>query len=251
MSSTFLAILDSSDRDSGTIQSFDIVFNESAPHYLYGLKTFSIDTVVIPLVYYNINTTNNNLDITFFGGSQKTVTIPSANYSAANLATYLQTAITAIAPAAFTVTVDTTYTWRYTFACSTAFVLNFGTGTHTSTSPYTILGFTNTDTASSTSIVAPNPYRLGPPRMIYVHSQRLSSLMKVKNLESEVWGDVIAGIPVNCVFGEVLVYQPSYDFDYDFTGSSMVTDIDLYLTDECLNPIFLQMDWCISLIFQM
>lgn len=113
-------------------------------------KMISID---VPMSSYLINSYFNTLWVTVGGGGEVTVPLTQGNYSAADLATMMQTRLNAtVVGTTFTVSY-TASTDKFTFSALTNFTLNFA---NKKNGLHALLGFKNQDYASAgNQIIAP------------------------------------------------------------------------------------------------
>lgn len=106
-------------------------------------------------------TAGSNDKIDFNRGGVKAATIAAATYySAADLATAVDTALTA-ADGATSWTVTVSATGRFTIAASASFTLLFSTGANAATSARHVLGYGSVDTGSATSQTATYQHQNG------------------------------------------------------------------------------------------
>jgi len=197
---------------------------------LVGLQVISAE---IPNVWDVINTLNNTLIYTI-SGVPTTITLATGTYTGAQIATALQTAISAVT-AGFTVTYDST-NFKFTFTQTVS--ANPWTISFTSTkSLYSILGFlpvssqggTGAGTSTASTVVA----NVTGAYYLYLNSRTLGPLINFNLTEDATLGNggpQIARIPVNANRGSVCFYtNPTPDYFFDCFADSL-NQFDLYLT---------------------
>lgn len=232
MSTDFL-VLNSRNRTSYSTNSHDFDIKVQTP--VDGV--YQIVTCSIPNTFYNINAYNNL--IYFNDGSAKTATITPGIYSSSDITTAIKTAMDDQSTITFTVSIGTN-TQKLTIAGDSPYTLKFAT--NTTNSAASILGFTNTDTSSSTSQVATNVINLAYPAGCLV---RINDIDNVSTSTSGVSGTLYFPIETNSSDISVFKSENSYAMYASFQRTSL---IKVKLLDDQGNPLSLNgADWTICL----
>ena len=248
MAKRFMWICDSKNRDEGTIGKYSITFNDGYPYFLDKLKRMTFENFNLRVVWYNVKTGFNDwIDATLDGVNQISCQIPQGNYTASTLKTQLQTSLTTLFGSPVTVIIDDK-TFSFHISCAVNFSLLFTSGTHANKSIWYQIGYFN-DTTFGKSCDSEYPYDLSPPRWLAVKSNKLSSLMKMRNIKDEKYSTTILQIPCDRVFTETLIYRPTTEFWFNIGPSGAIKDIDITLTDQDDYEIEPLLDWCITFIF--
>lgn len=205
-------------------------WTEKSPN-IVGMKIVSAE---IPNVWDAISLGNNTLIYTI-GGVPNTITIPVGTYTGAQIATSLQTSISAIT-AGMTVTFNST-TLQFTFTqtiSAVAWSLSFPT----KNTLYYILGFvagsTNSAVGVGSTVVSTVVANITGPYYVYLNSRTLGPLINFNLADgnaSASGGPQIARIPVNVNKNSVIFYtDPNPDFFFDYFSTNSFENFDLYLS---------------------
>lgn len=198
------------------------------------LTVFSaqVVSVTIPNSMYQITSSNNKVDT-----SLGTVTIPVGTYTSASLGTTLQALLVAL-DATFIVAYSTTM-GKYTISRTGAFSLLFSTGVNAAISTARVLGYNATDHTLAASYAGDNVADLTAPSYLHVNSMALArgsgeTIGPVPSSTRPTKSNVIARVPLTGVFGGMSTWEQALwdeDLSYERAGA-LVSEIDLYLTDE-------------------
>jgi len=172
-------VIRSVDRSSTlSTSSADCAIKLSEP---FDISKFSYVELLYFQLYntcYNITSSNNQIDL-YEDATDKLVTLTTGSYNASTLATELQTQLNTASGGYNTFTVSySTITRKFTFSASNNFQFKFNTGTHTSSSPWKILGFSNNgltsvDSSTSTTISSPSPSNFATPQSYFIRCKEL------------------------------------------------------------------------------
>jgi hypothetical protein len=172
---------------------------------------------------------NNNTFIFNDNAINYTITIATGNYTGADLATALQTAMAAIRPG-FTVTYNST-TWRFTFTQPAA--VSWGLTFSTKYTLYSVLGFRVTFYSASgagSTITSPFVAQVSGPLYLSINSFKFGRDVNINRVDQLIGSNtpqeissVICRVPVNVQKGAVIFYRDAnltqffdylrYDFD--------------------------------------
>lgn len=148
-------VVDSRDRTVGSTSSSD--FTVTLQKRL-DLASIGVKSANIFYTWYNINSTNNNIDFSE-GAGELTATVTPGCYTSTTLKSALETALNAAGALTYTVTFNTT-TLKTTIAATGVFSLLFATGTHISTDMAEVLGYTATDKTAAATYTSTNVFNL-------------------------------------------------------------------------------------------
>lgn len=215
-----------------------------------GIKVLSAQ---IPFVYDVINTSNNTFLFTE-GGVPFTITITPGTYTAATLATELQTRIAAVS-AGFTVTYSSTLL-KFTFNHNTGVAWSIFFGTRNT--PYLHMGFPVGTVYSATgvsSIVSPFAVLVTGSNYLYLNSSKIGSLINFNLADGNPKGgsgQQICRIPVTVSYGGIITYNdPDPSKYFDFFAGGQFDSFDLYLTlgaDQSQIPLDMKgVSWSVKL----
>ena len=233
-----------------TLNSFDAQKNNSSynsnvvfnfPSLLKDEKNILYNEILllkceIPFSFYAI-TANNNV-LSYYLGTNKSITIPVGNYNANSFITQLTALFTSNGDT-FTIAINNS-TGILTFSTSTSFSFY-------ASIIMTTLGFLNTTYSStSNSLTAIYPLNLlGPKRLTIKSNQLLTNNVSSKNngLDS-----VLGVVSVNVPSFNLISYQ-TQENDGHPLRSKVLNQIDIQILDENGNFInFNNIDWTISII---
>ena len=189
-----------------------------------GIKVIEAE---IPNIFDAIGPNNNTL-IFNDNAINYTITIATGNYTGADLATALQTAIAAVRPG-FLVTYNAT-TWKFTFTQPAA--VTWGLIFSTKYTLYSVLGFRVTSYSSSgagSTIVSPFVAQVSGPLYLSINSFKFGRDLNINRVDQllsntpQEISSVICRVPVNVQKGAVIFYRdanlnqffdyPRFDFD--------------------------------------
>ena len=226
-------IVRSKDRKEGSNSSFIVNLTDPLPNG----KEIIFTDVILPNLFYNIDSTNNV--IVFNDGSARTATIPPSYYSNSSLLTALASAMTVASGVTLFTAAYNAATLLVTITGTNAFTINFGS----STISYA-LGYPVTSTsASSLTQTATNAMVLNPPYL----------LLNIVELNSTRVADtnyVLATLKVPILSSNQQVnYMTTEDLSkqkikFALTASSTL-HVDLRKDDG--KPLVLMSDWSFTL----
>ena len=220
------------------------------------IMAIKIISAEIPNVWDVINTNNNTLVYTY-NGVATTITIATGTFTGAQIATALQTAISAVT-AGFTVTYDSTLL-KFTFTQTVA-VLAWTISFPTINSLYSIVGFlagssqggTGAGTSTISSIVA----QVNGPNYLYLNSRTFGPQVNFNLTEDAVGGNggpQICRIPINAARNAVVLYVNPNAQDFFDCFAESVNQFDLYLTlgpDQTQTPLDMKgVSWSVKFGF--
>jgi hypothetical protein len=164
----FLSV-NSKDRTSTSTSSNDCVVNLP---YEIDAKCVELVSCVLPNTVYKIRAgVNDRLD--FNDGANKTITITPGAYSITSLCSTILTLLNT-SSSGFTACSYDTITMKVTITRSSNFSLLFSTGSNTSTSIRTELGFSAIDLSGTTTYTGQNVVNLYNPVGCYIQINELS-----------------------------------------------------------------------------
>jgi hypothetical protein len=224
------------------------------PLFLLGGKTplsniaaIKIIEVQIPFSWYVFNSGNNTFRL--FEENQlvtsSIVTLPVGNFTSAQIATNLATALTAASLNTRTYSVTySSITLKFTITSTATLNFSFEFGLPTNSgnvNPRLYIGFPGGVTTSIVSgvptMVAPNASLVSGPNYLYVNSQTIGQLTNIYlpkgafNLSGGNAGPQIAKIPVNVQSGGIIYWQePDPQKWFDLENLNQLNSLDFYLT---------------------
>lgn len=206
------------------------------PFYYFTTKKFDMAAIKIlsaeiPNVFDTINTVNNTF--IYNDGVNHTVTIPIGNPTGSQLATQLQTALSAIS-AGFTVTWNA-QTLKFTFTQALAIPWSFQFPTRNTL--YNIMGFSAgalyTQTGAGSVINSENVAIVSGPYYLNLNSRVAGPYIECNTTDGSYSGGIgptICRIPIDVNKGSVIFYRDVCpNMWFDFVGSDFQY-LDFYLT---------------------
>lgn len=202
--------INSADRTSGTSSSnFTITFP-----YDIEFAEVRLVSARIPHTWYNVNDGNNHIDFDE-GGGELNATVTAGQYTTTQLAAAVKTALEAAGALTYTVTFDTSTTFKTTIAATGNFSLLFGSGTNKANDLAAVLGFSATDTTSAASAVSDGVYNLNNIGYILIQSDTLGT-SRYNNVSCTNTLDnaksTLAAIRVNTNFGSMQSFSDDIQF---------------------------------------
>lgn len=206
------------------------------PFYYFTTKNFDMAAIkVLSSEIPNVFDTVNSASQTFIynNGADNLITIATGNPTGAQLATQLQTAISAIS-AGFTVSWDSqNLKFTFTQALGIAWSLIFPT----KLTMYATLGFSvggsYTGFGAGSTIVSANIAQITGPYYLNLNSRTAGPFIECNSTDGSPGGGInptICRIPIDVNKGSVIFYKdPDPSMWFDFVGAKN-TYIDLYLT---------------------
>lgn len=182
----------------------------------------SIPHCQIPISYYLVNSTNNQLSM-----STGTYTLTNGNYNATTFATML----TGLLGVNFTMSISSTTGCFTLVNSSTNFTINA-----TNTTCQKFLGMATSTSYTSTSLSLTFPY---PCNFLGINRIKIkSTVFKTKNIDTNSNGhcDLLATIGVNNASGGLITYQNS-SYLINYLENITVDFVDISITDENDNLI--------------
>ena len=197
------------------------------------IMAMKVISAEIPNVWDVINTNNNTLVYTY-NGTPTTITLATGTFTGAQIATALQTAISAVT-AGFTVTYDSTLL-KFTFTQTVA-VLPWTISFPTTSSLFAIVGFlagsSQGGTGAGSSTVSSIVAQVSGPNYLYLNSRTLGPQINFNLTEDAVGGNggpQICRIPINASRNNVVLYTNPNAQDFFDCFAESVNQFDLYLT---------------------
>lgn len=200
------------------------------PHEFNKITSFSIKEVLIPHTYYNINSTNNQINIFKNGDTlNRLATLTVGNYTITTLLPELKSKLDALAGpvCTFTITLNNT-TNKLTIASSINTIIRGGNAL---TTLYNIIGFPISDTTSSNSHTGVSVINLSYTNHIKIYSNQLTKYDSRIRTSGNDENDLLCYIPVhNTTFGQFIRWKPK-DMLFDYHPHAE-NRIDIVLKDE-------------------
>lgn len=209
---SFKLLINSQSRQSNSTSSSNFSISLPSPLYLNDYNYIRLAYCMFYNTLYNVNATNNNVDIKT-GGSSYTATVTAGVYNANNFASALQTALTSAVSNSWTVTYNTNQL-TYTIGGSSNFQLLFSSGTHASTSMWQLCGFANSnglsgiDTTNATSTTSTQVVNFTLPMYIYINLTNICSDL-IFSSDSDSFGYVV---PIDTSSGSIIEYDSLSNF---------------------------------------
>jgi hypothetical protein len=191
------------------------------PHIIIPTKNLflSVDSVQIPISYYNVDYYNNTLVYSVNSGPILTVTIPDGNYNVNTLRSYLQSVMTG-----FTITYES-LTNKYIFTNTNNFIF------YSTSLCFEVIGFTEDINHSSTSNIlkSDNVINFYTIRNILVQSDNVIT-NNINNYIPNV-ASIIATIPVGGV-NSILSYSNFSNIKNSISSIHNFSRLHIKLTDQ-------------------
>ena len=228
----------SGNRSSGTNESpvFEV------KRGLNSAGKMSVVSVVTPLSYYVINTSNNTLDFNEVAATFS-VTIEPGNYNSSTLLTEMQTKMNAEAlVGAFVITFDSStskYTWTNTSTFEIDPLSSIGQiiGVTTAQTPLTNLTYTGDDSIELSGI-----------RSIFIESRALARGRREYLIDGKSGRSVLINIPLTASVGSINTWDNNLITRIFYTGENQFTEVDFKLTDINGNTLDLNgLEWEITI----
>lgn len=218
MSLKYLKI-NSSDRENYSNSSTDFYITLSRP--LRGM--YRLVSSNIPVSHYNIGSNNNNIHF-YEDSSSKTATLTNGIYSASELAALVKTSMDSKSGGHNTYTVNlNSNTQKLTISASNAF--HFEWGTYTTNSARKIMGFSENDTASGTSVTSDNIINMNP-----VLSYNIT-IENYDNIESKSSSSTFL-VPLFGNSTEICSYEPMSSFEQTINIVNPTKTFHIQLRDD-------------------
>jgi hypothetical protein len=210
------------------------------------IGTMVIKEINIPFSFYQINSSNNQLDFTESVGGAFTATLPPGNYTAASLPLAIKAALdfSSSTPVTYTVTLNTSTLKLFITPSSGAISMEWATGPNSANSAHLILGFPKLDVPLALTVDSPNTINTQPENYIFLRSNAIKNIESapVANViaDNDVDDDsaVIAKIPIQGEFGDILHYEEFQVLTRRFpVNTTKLGMLDFRLTFYQDNPI--------------
>lgn len=199
-------------------------------HQFNNVHMFEIKEILIPHTYYNINSTNNQINIFKEGDSMnRLITLDIGNYTVTSLAVELKTKLDATLGPSCTWTITfNNVTNKYTIGSSINTTIRGGNAL---TSIYKIIGFPLSDTTSGTTHVGDSIVNLSYTGHIKIYSDQLTKYDTRIRTGGNDNSSLLCYVPVHdTVFGQFIRWKPkNMFFDYHPKSES---SIDITIRDE-------------------
>jgi hypothetical protein len=190
-------------RDSETSVNYNTFWQIQRPQ-LNTLKGFklSLQNIEFANTVYPINA-NNNIVTFDEGGGSLTATLTANSYTGSELASHLKTQMDAAVGAGdtYTVTYDS-QSKKLTIASTGTYFFVSGVANHA----FDELGITTLDDAAAASRTSDVPINVSGSQYVDIVTD-LSNL----NYSSSTTAHVLARVPLNVAFGQVVFYEPNND----------------------------------------
>lgn len=201
-----------------------------------------IKSVQIPYSYYNVNATNNTLNI-----NGVPVVIPHGNYTVFSIMSVLENAIDGVLGNNTTVSYSD-ITLKFTI--SSDINIQIFTDSNTVNSPLSILLGFRQDSVSATTLIGDSVVYLGGTNYINIVSSFITRPIHNKTIyRDNDYKDVLVSVPVNSIAGGIITYTPEapVKLSYKFKINNNAV-IDFRLEDEDGNILNLNgLDWSMQL----
>jgi hypothetical protein len=204
----------------------------------------SVQHAVIPFTFYNVNSTNNILQINTFNdsiplGVDRTFTIPIGNYNVNNLMAVLSNQLSFLSFAITYNSVNNTYTFSNS-------LYNFKF--YSSSTCLSLLGFLNQENVSSNFTMTSNrAVNLAPIRCICI-----SSNLKTNNINKTSVNNssILCSIPINTQPYSIITYMNQNNFKVN-TFTNVISTLSIKLADQTGHLLDLNgANWTITLQFE-
>lgn len=230
---------DTTDPETKSSTQFKYNFGQ----YLPAVKSVALEFISIPLSVYTITTSNNVL---YFSdnGTNKSCTISVGNYDASTLASTIASAMTTGSGfQTYTVSYSSS-TYKFTFSAGAVFTLRWSQNS----SMAKLLGFTATDTSSSTSITSTQSANFTFPLAMFLSIKEFDQMTYIAQTAGTATGTCFA---IQAANGPAYVngYQPQKDVVVTFSVPVRTRTLTVSLRDIDGNLIDLNnVDWLFGLI---
>ena len=195
------------------------------------IRSFRLKNAVIPRSFYQINSTNNKLDIVLnlSPDTPYTITIPAGSYTQTNFLTTLKSVLDTATSEVWTVGVDPSTLKLSISVAGTTFQI-IGTSTCLG-----IIGYTEDLTVNS-SKVGSYPINLSPIQTVYLASRDVALNGNNVILNNEVNTNILAVIPLTSANFEYSVFVNPSDLTIPGTFN-LNSQITFSFVDYLQNPI--------------
>lgn len=112
--------IDSKDRINGTRNSFNV----KLPKHINHIVKSEIGDIILPLIIYNITSTDNKFNFTDSTSSAFSITVPPGSYSASQISTYIQNEMNNLSSDVYSVSYNTIFFKFYITTPTGAFSIN-------------------------------------------------------------------------------------------------------------------------------
>jgi hypothetical protein len=182
---------------------------------------------ICPNTFYKIRAGVNNYFVWNRGSTNYSFTITPGAYSIADLLNTIQNQMNSADSNSYVATYNSD-TLTTTISGTGAFILNWSSNPHASTSCWRELGWTQADTTSATSQTSPNCYSLERPTRLYITINELLQPGVSTNL-----GFYTFWIPINVLSGQMIQYKAQdYEQIIQFKSPISISTLTINLTIE-------------------
>ncbi len=225
--------INSNSRSTGTSGNFTVALKTNPIEVSSAYDIFiAVTTATIPLTYFPISASNNQLSWSELGGDV-TDTITPGYYTGSSFASAIEALLTDNSPGTLTYTVVyNSDTGKITITVpSGTLTLKFSSAASTLT---TAMGFTTAgDIPVTTSLTSTNPISIGGPKTILIRINGITSNMY--STYDSATTNILAVIPVVGSRFNTTVFQPSILTPCRL--QSTLRDISIVITDEYSNVL--------------
>lgn len=189
-----LTKINSNDRNS--VSDGTHSFTIDLPHQLEG--KYQLVEAVVPITFYTVDSYNNTIYF-YENSTNKVATIEDGTFDTTTILTAVKSALDTASGGHNTYTVTyTAQTGKLTISASNAFYFTFGD--NTSNSAHSVLGFTQQNTSSATSIT-------GDAHVDLTRTKSINILLDNQIEIVEGNGGCTFSLPITGISGDVLVYS--------------------------------------------
>lgn len=187
------------------------------------VKKIQVAEVEVPITWYLFDSNHNSITIQE-GVLTATATIPVGNYNSTTIISALKTALDSASPLGQTYTVSiSSLTSKMTISSTGNFSIVSGTIN-------TLLGLPSSS-SSAASVIGSNVVQLNYPNFIHLRSNLGSLAPYSANIDdNNLSNNILARIPIDKSYGEVVFYKPFLDKNNYFTIDSYIQSINYLFT---------------------
>lgn len=240
MSSTRFLLIDSRDRLDGSPSSTQ--FKIILPNAIHSIKRIKMLACNIPNTTYNIRSTNNLLQFQH-GATVYNAIIPVGSYTQYTFPQAIADAMNATDSNGYTCTYSFT-TFKLTISGTASFSLLMANSTI-----WYEMGFTQSNSSTSTSITAPNILQLGLPLSVYVEVPELSMGMTSSRVNDKcTW---VIPISVNSGTIQYFADNSNYEQVYTYREGRTINELNVRVRWRNGEPLDLNgADWQFHLLLE-
>lgn len=237
-------IINSRDREDPDQRPHN--FTQEVKGFFDPPKRFYVESVQMYNSQYTVNSTNKKLYWKDSTGTLRTSTLTEGYYSAPQLAAHVTTVMNADNTGSGTYTVSySTLTGKLTFSNSTSnFQLLFGTYRADYNATTILFGFAARDYTGASSYTAEDM-----PNLSSRYYTVRTNLIKGNTYSSKPFSPVIAVVPNDVGFGELISYKPSVIRWIDIHDNDF-TKITVSVRDDKGNLALLNGHWSMNIVVE-